>query len=447
MDRDSPPVRVFHNFNSYYRDNDDFQVVAFTATQIPNIEGRRYPPKLAGRLYPEGIPIFPEEELGRIIDEHQVDQVVFSYSDTSYTYVGNRSAIANAHGADFVLLGPRKTMLKSKVPVVAICAVRTGSGKSQTTRRVASILTRQGKRVVVVRHPMPYGNLEEQAVQRFASYQDLEKYKCTIEEREEYEPHIDRANVVYAGVDYGAILKQAEQEADVILWDGGNNDVPFYKPDLHIVLADPHRPGNELTYYPGEANFRMADVIIINKVDTARPEDIETVRRNAKMVNPDAVVVEAASPISILDPETVRGKRVLVIEDGPTVTHGDMAYGAATVAAQRFGAVEVVDPRPFAVGSIERTFKKYPHLSKVLPAMGYGDRQIKELEQTINAANCDVVLSGTPIDLRRILNTNKPVVRVRYELDEIGHPNLEDVLDEFFAGMGRHDPVQGRRDL
>ncbi len=430
----SPPSHAFHNFNSYYRDNEEFQVVAFTATQIPNIEGRRYPPKLAGRLYPQGIPIYPEEELSRLIDEHQVDQVVFSYSDTSYTYVGNRSAIANAHGADFVLLGPRKTMLKAKVPVIAICAVRTGSGKSQTTRRVAGILGRHGKKIVVVRHPMPYGDLEEEAVQRFASYEDLDKQKCTIEEREEYEPHIDRGNVVYAGVDYGAILKQAEQEADIILWDGGNNDLPFFKPDLHIVLADPHRAGNELTYYPGEANLRMADVIIINKVDTAPPEGIETVRKNAKMVNPDAVVVEAASPISVLDPENIRGKRVLVIEDGPTVTHGDMAYGAATVAAQRFGAAEIVDPRPFAVGSIERAFKKYPHLSRVLPAMGYGDKQIKELEQTINAAKCDLVLSGTPIDLRRVLNTNKPVVRVRYELDEIGHPNLEDVLGEFLRG-------------
>jgi predicted GTPase len=432
-----PAGSQFQNFNVYFRDNEEYNVVCFTATQIPNIEGRRYPPKLAGRLYPKGIPIYPEEELPKIIQEHGVDLVVFSYSDVSYTYVGNRSSIANAHGADFILLGPHRTMLKARVPVVAICAVRTGSGKSQTTRRVSDILRRMGKKVVVVRHPMPYGNLEEQAVQRFATYDDLDRHKTTIEEREEYEPHIDRGTVVYAGIDYGAILEEAQREADVILWDGGNNDLPFYKPDLHIVVADPHRPGNEVTYYPGEANFRMADVIVINKMDTATPEGIETVRKNAKLLNPDAIIVEAASPITVQDPEPIRGKKVLVIEDGPTVTHGDMPYGAATVAAKRFGASEIIDPRPKAVGSIARTFKKYPHLDRVLPAMGYGSTQIKELEETINATDCDMVLTGTPIDLRRILHANKPVVRVRYELDEIGHPNLEDILQDFLKSAGR----------
>jgi predicted GTPase len=365
-----------------------------------------------------------------------VDQVVFSYSDVSYDYVGNRSAIANANGADFVLLGPRHTMIQATVPVIAICAVRTGSGKSQTTRRISDIIRHNGRRVVVIRHPMPYGDLEEEAVQRFATYEDLDREKTTIEEREEYEPHIDRGTVVYAGVDYEAILRRAEPEADIILWDGGNNDLPFYKPDLHITIADPLRPGNEVTYYPGEANLRMADVIIINKVDAAKPEAIETVRENAKRVNPDAIVIEAGSPISVQDPEPIRGKKVLVIEDGPTLTHGGMSYGAATVAAKRFGAAEVVDPRPYAVGSIERTFKKYPHLGSVLPAMGYGGKQIHELEETINKTPCDLVLSGTPIDLRRVLKTNKPVVRVRYELDEIGHPNLEDVLSEFLRDHG-----------
>ncbi len=432
----SPRPRGFHNFNTHYRDNEEFEVCCFTATQIPNIEGRRYPPKLAGRLYPQGIPIYPEEDLPRLIKEQQVDQVVFSYSDVSYDYLGNRSAIANANGADFVLLGPRHTMIQAKVPVIAICAVRTGSGKSQTTRRISDIIRHNGRRVVVVRHPMPYGDLEEEAVQRFATYEDLDREKTTIEEREEYEPHIDRGTVVYAGVDYEAILRRAEAEADIILWDGGNNDLPFYKPDLHITIADPLRPGNEVTYYPGEANLRMADVIIINKVDAAKPEAIETVRDNAKRVNPDAIIIEAGSPITVQDPEPIRGKRVLVIEDGPTLTHGGMSYGAATVAAKRFGAAEIVDPRPYAVGSIERNFKKYPHLGSVLPAMGYGGKQIHELEETINKTPCDLVLSGTPIDLRRVLKTNKPVVRVRYELDEIGHPNLEDVLSEFLRDHG-----------
>ncbi len=409
--------------------------MAFTATQIPNIEGRRYPASLAGRLYPEGIRIYPEGELPKLIRKHHVDEVVFSYSDVSYDHVGAQSAIANACGADFVLLAPEKTMLKAKVPVIAVCAVRTGSGKSQTSRRVASLLQAWGRRVVVVRHPMPYGNLEEQAVQRFASFEDLDRHECTIEEREEYEPHVDRGIVVYAGVDYGAILEEAEKEAEIILWDGGNNDLPFCKPDLHIVLVDPHRPGDELSYYPGEANLRMADVVIINKVNTARPEDLEVVRGNVEKVNPDAYVIEAASPITVADPTPVRGKRVLVVEDGPTLTHGDMEYGAAWLAAKKFGAAAIVDPRPFARGSIKETFKKYPHLRDVLPAMGYGKSQVKELEDSINAADCDLVLSGTPVDLKRILKVTKPVVRVRYELQEIGRPNLEEVLGDFLEKM------------
>lgn len=411
-------------------------MVAITATQIPNIEGRRYPPSLAGRLYPEGIPIHPEEELERLIREFDVDEVVFSYSDVSYEHVGKRSAVANACGADFVLLGPDRTMLKADVPVIAVCAVRTGSGKSQSTRRVASILQARGRKVVVVRHPMPYGNLEKQAVQRFASFEDLDRYECTIEEREEYEPHIDRGIVVYAGVDYEAILREVEKEAEIILWDGGNNDLPFFRPDLHIVVADPHRPGDEVSYYPGEANLRMADVVIINKVDTARPEDVEKVRANVESLNPEAYVIEAASPISVADPDPIRGKRVLAVEDGPTLTHGDMEYGAAWLAAKKFGASRIVDPRPFAVGSIKETFETYPHLREVLPAMGYGIEQIRELEETINAAECDLVLSGTPVDLRRVLKVEKPVVRVRYELHEIGRPNLEEVLEEFLEEVG-----------
>jgi len=423
--------RDFHNFNVYFRDRPEYRVVGFTATQIPGIEARRYPPVLAGSLYPEGIPIFPEERLPGLIKEYRADLVVFSYSDVDYTYLGHRISIANAHGADFMLLGAADTMLKSRVPVVSICAVRTGSGKSQTTRRVAQILRDHGKRVVVVRHPMPYGDLATQAVERFATYADLDRYECTIEEREEYEPHIDKGTVVYAGVDYEKILRQAEKEADLILWDGGNNDTPFYKPDLNIVVADPHRPGHELIYYPGETNVRMADVVIVNKVDTATPQNVELVKQNVRTLNPDAVIVEAASPITAVDKEPVRGKRALVIEDGPTLTHGGMSYGAGYIAAERFGAAEIVDPKPYAVGSIKETFKKYPNAGKVLPAMGYGPRQIKELDETIDAVPCDVVVSGTPIDLGRVLTTNKPIVQVRYELDEIGHPNLEDVLREW----------------
>ena len=423
--------RDFHNFNVYFRGRSEYRVVGFTATQIPGIESRRYPASLAGDMYPEGIPIFPEEDLPGLIRKLDADLVVFAYSDVQYGHVGHLSAIANANGADFMLLGAHRTMLAAKVPVIAICAVRTGSGKSQTSRRVAEILRNHGKKFVVVRHPMPYGDLGSQAVERFATYADLDRYECTIEEREEYEPHIDKGTVVYAGVDYERILRQAEREGEVILWDGGNNDTPFFRPDLHIVVADPHRPGHELSYYPGEANLRMADVVIINKIDTAKLEDIDTVKENIRAVNPDAVVIEAASPITAVDGAPVRGKKVLVIEDGPTLTHGGMTYGAGYIAAQRFGASEIVDPRPYAVGSIKETFKKYPNANRVLPAMGYGPKQIKELEGTIDAVPCDVVVSGTPIDLGRVLKSKKPVVQVRYELDEIGHPNLEDVLRDW----------------
>jgi predicted GTPase len=425
--------RDFHNFNVLYRDNPDYRVVAFTATQIPGIETRKYPASLAGSLYPDGIPIFPEDDLPALIRKHNIQACVFSYSDVDYVHIGHRMALANAHGSDFILVGAQGTMLKSRVPVIAICAVRTGSGKSQTTRRVAGILRAHGKKVVVVRHPMPYGDLASQAVERFATYEDLDRYQTTIEEREEYEPHIDKGTVVYAGVDYEPILRRAEQEAEIILWDGGNNDTPFFQPTLHIVVADPLRPGHELTYYPGETNLRMADVVIINKVDTATPENVATVKENVRSVNPEAVLVEAASPITADAGEAalIRGKRVLAIEDGPTLTHGGMEYGAATIAAQRFGAAEIVSAEGHAVGSIRETYRKYPNSRKVLPAMGYGPKQIKELEETIDATPCDVVVSGTPIDLSRVLKSKKPVVHVRYELDEIGHPNLEDVLRDW----------------
>ncbi len=423
--------RDFHNFNTYFRDNPEYRVVCFTATQIPGIAGRKYPAVLAGKLYPDGIPILPEDDLPALIKKYGANLVVFAYSDVDYAYIGHRAAIANANGADFMLINALSTMVKSKVPVVAICAVRTGSGKSQTTRRVAQILRDHGKKVVVVRHPMPYGDLAKQAVERFATYADLDKYECTIEEREEYEPHIDKGTVVYAGVDYEAILRQAEKEADIVLWDGGNNDTSFYKPDLLLVVADPHRPGHEMSYYPGETNVRMADVVIINKVDTAKPENVETVKQNVRILNADAVIVEAASPITPDDGVQIRGKKVLAIEDGPTLTHGGMEYGAAYIAAQRFGAAEIVSAVPYAVGSIRDTYKKYANSRKVLPAMGYGEKQIKELEQTIDATPCDLVLSGTPIDLSRVLKANKPIVHVRYELDEIGHPNLEEVLKDW----------------
>lgn len=423
--------RDFHNFNVFFRNNPDYEVVAFTATQIPDIEGRIYPPELAGPLYPNGIPIWSEDDLEKIIKEHDIDIAVFAYSDVSHEHVMHLASRAHAAGADFWLLGPKSTMLKSSKPVIAVTAVRTGSGKSQTSRKVAKILKDLGYKVAVIRHPMPYGDLRKQIVQRFATYEDLDKYECTIEEREEYEPHIDYGHVVYAGVDYEKILREAEKEADIILWDGGNNDFPFYEPDLWIVVADPHRPGHELKYHPGETNFRSADVIIINKVETAYPENVQKVRENIEKVNPNAIVIEAASPIFVDKPELIKGKRVLVVEDGPTLTHGGMKYGAGYVAAKKFGAKEIIDPRPYAVGSIVETYKKYPHLDVILPAMGYGKKQIKELEETINRADADVVVIGTPIDLRRILNINKPAVRVRYELEEIGQPKLYDILKDF----------------
>jgi len=428
--------RDFHNFNVYFRNNPNYEVVAFTATQIPNIEGRKYPPELAGELYPEGIPIYPESQLEELIRKYDVDEVILAYSDLSYDYVMDRASRALAAGADFRLMGPKSTMLKSSKPVISICAVRTGCGKSQTTRRVVDILRKHGLKVVVVRHPMPYGNLVEQRVQRFASFEDLDKYKCTIEEREEYEPHLRRGVVVYAGVDYEAILREAEKEADVIVWDGGNNDFPFFKPDLHIVVTDPHRAGHEVSYYPGSTNLRMADVVVINKEETAHPENIEKVRENIIRVNPKAIIIDAASPIFVENGEIIRGKKVLVIEDGPTVTHGEMPYGAGYVAARKYGAAEIIDPRPYAVRSIKKTFEEYPHLRNVLPAMGYYGDQIKDLEETINNTPADVVVSATPVDITRLVKVNKPVVRVYYELQEIGTPTLEDVITEFLKKKG-----------
>jgi len=425
--------RDFHNFNVFFRDNPDFRVVAFTATQIPDIEGRLYPAALAGELYPQGIPIHAEAELDRLVRELAVDQVIFAYSDVSHETVMHKGSQVLAAGADFRLMGPNATMLSSSKPVVAICAVRTGSGKSQTTRRVCDILRAAGKQVVAIRHPMPYGDLASQAVQRFASYADLDRHDCTIEEREEYEPHIDRGVIVYAGVDYEAILRQAEQEADVIVWDGGNNDLPFYRPDLHIVVADPHRPGHELSYHPGEANLRMAGVVVINKIDTADLNGVAAVRDNLRRVNPNAVVVEAASPIFVDDPAAIRGRDVLVVEDGPTLTHGEMAYGAGVVAARRFGAATIIDPRPYAVGSIAETFAKYPATGALLPAMGYGDQQRADLQETINNTPCDLVLIATPIDLSRVIEINRPVQRVRYELQEIGQPDLAGIMQEWLA--------------
>jgi predicted GTPase len=423
--------RDFHNFNTYFRDNKAYRVVAFTATQIPDIEDRKYPAALAGKLYPHGIPIHPEEDLDKLIAAHKVDDVHLAYSDLSHEYVMHKASQVQAAGANFVLLGPGATMIKSRRPVVSVCAVRTGSGKSQTSRKVATILKEKGRRVAVIRHPMPYGDLVKQKVQRFATYADLDRYECTIEEREEYEPHIDRGIIVYAGVDYGAILKQAEKEADVILWDGGNNDFPFYKSDLEIVVADPHRAGHELAYYPGETNFRRAKVIVINKMDTAKAEDIALVLANAKRVNPKATIIRANSPTIVKDGGRITGQRVLVIEDGPTLTHGGMKYGAGIVAARKHGAAEIIDPRPFAVGSIKKTFEKYSHLADVLPAMGYGDKQTRELAKTIEAIDCDLVVSATPIDITRVIKVSKPILRVGYELEEIGAPALKDVLRGF----------------
>jgi predicted GTPase len=420
--------RDFHNFNTYFRDNADYEVVAFTATQIPNIAGRRYPPALAGARYPKGIPILPEDDLERLVRELKADVVVFAYSDVSHEQVMHLASRALAAGADYLLLGPQHTMLKAKVPVVAICAARTGAGKSQTSRRVAAILTGWGKRVVVIRHPMPYGDLAEQAVQRFATYDDLARHDVTIEEREEYEPHLAAGRTLYAGVDYGRILAQAEGEADVIIWDGGNNDLPFYVPALHIVVVDPHRATHSAQFHPGETNVRMADVIVVNKVDTATPDDVRRTIETVTQLNPRARLIRAASPISVEGGEAIRGKRVLVVEDGPTLTHGGMSFGAGWVAAKRYGAYEIVDPRPYAVGSIADTFRKYPTTGPVLPAMGYDHEQVRELAETINRTPADLVLVGTPIDLRRLIEMTTPALRVRYELAEQGEPNLESVL-------------------
>ncbi len=423
--------RDFHNFNTYFRDNEAYNVVAFTAAQIPDIAGRKYPAELAGKLYPAGIPIHLEADLPKLIKELKVDECIFAYSDVPYTHVMGVGAIVNAAGASFRLLGPNDTQVKSTKPVIGVCAVRTGAGKSQTSRKIVQMLMAKGLKVVAIRHPMPYGDLVAQKVQRFATVEDLKKHKCTIEEMEEYEPHVVRGNVIYAGVDYEAILREAEKEADVILWDGGNNDFPFYKTDLLFTVADPHRPGNEVSFYPGEVSLRMADVIIINKIDTASPEGIQTVRENIQRVNPKATVIDGASPITVDHPELIKGKRCLVVEDGPTLTHGHMKIGAGTVAARKFGAKELVDPRPYTVGKLKGTFETYPNIGTLLPAMGYGDQQVKDLEATIEKTDCDTVVIATPIDLNRIVKINKPTVKVGYDLQEIGQPDLTGILDEF----------------
>ncbi len=420
--------RDFHNFNVFFRDNENYNVVAFTATQIPNIDGRIYPTELAGKLYPNGIKIYEELELVSLIKNLKVDEVVFSYSDVTYDYVMTKASIVNAAGASFRLMGSEETMIKSTKPVVAVLAVRTGCGKSQTSRRIVSLLQKAGKKVVAIRHPMPYGNLVKQKVQRFATIEDLKKHECTIEEIEEYEPHIARGGIIYSGVDYEAILREAEKEADIILWDGGNNDMSFYKADLTFTVVDPHRPGHEMRYYPGNTSLRMADAVIINKIDSADENGIVTVRNNIHSVNPKAIVIEAASPITVDKPELITDKRVLVVEDGPTLTHGEMKYGAGTVIARKLGAKEIVDPRPYTVKSISDTFKKYPNIGVLLPAMGYGDDQINDLQETINKTDCDSVVIGTPIDLGRILKINKPSTRVMYELQEIGVNTCESVL-------------------
>ncbi len=420
--------RDFHNFNTVYRENPDVEVVCFTATQIPDIEGRTYPPKLSGELYPNGIPIYSEAELPELIEKYGVDDVVFSYSDVSHVNLMHKASAVLAKGANFKFLSYKATAIESRKPVISVCAVRTGVGKSQTTRRVSEILAETGKKTAVIRHPMPYGNLEEQIWQRFATYEDLDIHKCTIEEREEYEPHIDKGILVFAGVDYAEILKRAEEEADVILWDGGNNDVPFYKSDCQIVLVDPHRPGHEMLYHPGETNLRMADIVVVNKVDTADPKHVDELRNTIRDVNPKAIVVEAASPVMLEKPQEVAGKRVLVIEDGPTLTHGEMPYGAGMIAARKWGALETVDPRPWAVGSIKETFEKYTHIGNLLPAMGYSPKQIRELEETANNVPCDLVIVATPIDLRRVMKIDKPSMRVHYESQEIGTPSLEQAM-------------------
>jgi len=423
--------RDFHNFNTFYRDNEQYNVVAFTATQIPDIEGRVYPAQLAGFLYPDGIPIHDESELIGLISQHNVDEVVFSYSDLSHVDVMHKGAIVNAAGADFKMMGMFHTAIKANKPIIGIGAIRTGCGKSQTTRRVAEILKNAGKKVVVIRHPMPYGDLAVQAVQRFETLDDLMKHKCTIEEMEEYEPHINKDTIVYAGIDYEAIARQAEQEADMIIWDGGNNDLPFYQTDLFIVVVDPHRIGHEETYYPGETNLRLADVVVINKIDSAKAEDVKTLKNTIERINPSAIIVDAKSPITVEDSNIISGKKVLVVEDGPTLTHGGMKFGAGIVAAEKFGASEIIDPRPYTVGKLSETFDHYPEIGTLLPAMGYGDEQIEDLETSINNTECEGVIIGTPIDLRRIIDIKHPSTRVTYDLQEIGLLTLDEVLQPF----------------
>ncbi len=428
--------RDFHNFNVYYRNNKQYEVIAFTATQIPDISGRKYPCELSGKLYPNGIPIYHEDDLVNLITENDIDEVVFAYSDLPYPYVMEKSAIVNAAGADFILLGPKNTMIKSKKPLIAVCAVRTGCGKSQISRKIFEILRNKGLKVASIRHPMPYDkDLTTQICQRFATYDDLDKYNCTIEEREEYEPYIDMNGIIYAGVDYEKILSEAEKDADIIIWDGGNNDFSFYKPDLLITLADPHRPGHEISYYPGEVNTIMADIIIINKVNTADEENIEIVRKNVKKINPNSKIVKGISSITVENPDLIKDKKVLVIEDGPTVTHGSMKYGAGMAAAEDNNPKEIIDPREYAVGSIKKTFDRYNHLTNVLPAMGYGKKQIDELEKTINNAECDIVVSGTPIDLNRIIKANKKILRVRYDVGSKTSKELEEIIDDFISTL------------
>jgi predicted GTPase len=429
--------RDFHNFNTYYKDNKEYKVVAFTAEQIPNISGRKYSAKLAGKLYPKGIPIFPEKQLAQLIKKFKVDDVVLSYSDLAYADVMHKASIANSNGANFVLLDAAKTMLKSKKPVISICAVRTGCGKSPLSRKISMYYRKKDYKVVVVRHPMPYGDLVKQECQRFASYGDLDKHKCTIEEREEYEPHINNGIIVYAGVNYQLILKNAEKEADVIIWDGGNNDTPFFKPDINFVVADPHRPGHEIGYYPGEINFRMADVIVINKVDTALKKNVDIIKKNIKEYNPKATVIEADSQIIVEDASIIKGKDVLVVEDGPTLTHGGMSFGAGIVAARQFRAGKIVDPKKYATGSIKEVYNKFPHLTNVLPAMGYGNKQIKELEKTINKVKCDLVIDGSPVDLDKLLKIKKPIIQIQYEIKERGKLKIETILKKIRITRGK----------
>ena len=423
--------RDFHNFNVFFKDNKDYEVVAFTATQIPNIADRKYPPELAGSLYPDGISIYDETELAKLIKDHKVEEVVFSYSDVNHADVMHKASVIQAAGASFVIMGAGQTMLNSSVPVIAVCAVRTGCGKSAATRRICQILKEAGKKVVVVRHPMPYGDLVKQKVQRFETYKDLSRHDCTIEEMEEYEPHIEQGTIVYAGVDYETILRKAEDEADIIIWDGGNNDLPFFKPDIHITLVDPHRPGHEVIYYPGETNLIMANIVIISKEEHVNVENIIKVKENIKKTNPKATVIDAALHITVENSEKIKGRKVLAVEDGPSLTHGGMSYGAAVIAARQYGSSKLVDPRPFAIGSIKETFNKYPGINNLVPAMGYSRKQIRELEDTINQADCDTVITGTPIDIGKIIKINKPIVRAKYELQEISKPDLSDLIQTF----------------